>query len=96
LGRLDQSRLALEDSLREPGSLNGEPRSGCVVCGDSCWSFRDVGRREFDGDGRKRTINSRVSGISGIGFNFLKDLTIRTLLSIEVEVVMKYEWNLWW
>jgi len=39
-------------------------------------------------------INSGVSGISAFGFNFFKDLTIRTLLSIEVEVIMKYEWNL--
>jgi len=59
-------------------------------CDGSFWSFRDVGR-EFNGDGRKRVINSRVSGISAIGFNFLKDLTIRTLLSIDVEVIMKYE-----
>ena len=40
--------------------------------------------------------NSGVSGISAIGFNFLKDLTIQTLLSIEVEVIMNYEWNLRW
>ena len=35
--------------------------------------------------------NSGVSGISAIGFNFLKDLTIQTFLSIEVEVIMNYE-----
>ena len=38
--------------------------------------------------------SSIVPGISMIGFNFLKDLTIRTLLSIEVEIMMEYEWNL--
>ena len=40
------------------------------------------------------SIDCIVSGISMIGFNFLKDLTIRTLLSIEVEIMMEYEWNL--
>ena len=40
------------------------------------------------------TSSSIVPGISMIGFNFLKDLTIRTLLSIEVEIMMEYEWNL--
>ena len=71
--------------------MNGELRNGGVVCDGSFWSFRDVGRREFNGDGRKRAINSGVSGISAIGFNFLKDLTIRMLLSIDVEVIMKYK-----
>ena len=56
-----------------------------------CWSFRDVGKRQFDGDGRKGVIKSGVSGISAIGFNFLKVLTVRMLLSIEFEVVMKYK-----
>ena len=36
-------------------------------------------------------IKSGISGISAIGFNFLKDFTIRTLLSIEVEILMKNE-----
>ena len=27
-------------------------------------------------------------------FNFLEDITIRTLLFIEVEIIMKYEWIL--
>jgi len=45
----------------------------------------------------KKTVRWRwqewcgVSGISVIGFNFLKVLTVRTLLSIEFDVVMKYE-----
>ena len=42
----------------------------------SCWSFRDVGKRQFDGDGRKDVIKSGVSGISAIGFNSLKVLTV--------------------
>jgi hypothetical protein len=81
---------SVEDPPREPRSLNGEPSNRGVVGDNPCWSFGDA-RREFDGDGRKRVINS---GISAIGFNFLKDLTIRTLLSIEVVVMMKYKWNL--
>ena len=59
-------------------------------------SFGGDERREFGGDGRKRVTNSGVSGISVIGFIFLEDLTIRTLLSIEVEIIMNYEWNLRW
>ena len=51
---------------------------------------------KFGGDSRKHVTNSGVSGISAIGFNFLKYLTIRTLLSIYVEVIMNYEWNLRW
>ena len=54
----------------------------------------DDARREFNGDGKKCVINSRVFGISAVGFDFLKDVTIRTLLSIEVEILMKYEWIL--
>ena len=38
-------------------------------------------------------INSRVFGISAVGFDFLKDVTIQTLLFIEVEILMKYEWD---
>ena len=77
--------------------MNGEPSNGGVVGDDPWWPFGDDGRREFDGDGGlKRVTNSGVSGISAIGFNFLKDLTIQTFLSIEVEVIMNYEWNLRW
>jgi len=42
----------LKDPPREPEVLNGEPRTRGVVCEDPCWSFQDVGRRQFDGDGR--------------------------------------------
>ena len=37
-----------------------------VVGNNPHWSFGDDGRR----DGRKYVINSGVSGISAIGFNF--------------------------
>ena len=70
---------------------NGSKMRTVNTPNDSSWSFRDAGRREFNGDGRKHAINSGVSCISAIGFNFLKNLTIRTLLSIDVEVIMKYE-----
>jgi hypothetical protein len=78
--------------------LNGELRRGdSDVAGDDlCWSFGDDRRRELDEDGRKRVIYSGVSGTSMIGFNFLKDLIIRMFLSIEVDVSMKYGWNLQW
>jgi hypothetical protein len=73
--------------------LNGELRRGDsnlnVVDDDPCWLFGDDRRRELDGDGRKRDICSGMSGTSGIGLNFLKDLTILTLSSINVDVSMK-------
>jgi hypothetical protein len=72
--------------------LNGELRRGDnndVVGDNPCWSFGDERSRELDGDGRKRVICSGMSGTSGIGLNFLKDLTIRMLPSIYVDVSMK-------
>ena len=74
--------------------MNGELRRGDSDVMDECWSFGDDRRRELEGDGRKRVTCSGMSGTSGIGLNFLKDLTIRMFPSIYVDVSMKYEWNL--
>jgi len=59
----------LKDPPREPEVLNGEPRTRGVVCEDLCWSFRDVGRRQFDGDGR--------NGVEFLVFRWLVSISWR-------------------
>ena len=46
--------------------------------------------REFDADGRKRVIYAGVSSTSTTGLLFLKDRTVWTLISIEINVICIY------
>ena len=46
--------------------------------------------REFDADGRKCVIYAGVSSTSTTGLLFLKDRTVWTLISIEINVICIY------